>query len=150
MRTLTALLWMMSLALVAQPTTEEEYNYMTTGYHIQAEHGLGMKAGYRAEAVGEWVMKVGFNQRKVAGTAFYRDGQDRPCGLVLTYVNLDKPKRGMMVWCIPTHDAPTELWDRTWAAIQEQDGTSDPSMRYQLYQATAWGLAHMLSREASR
>lgn len=36
------------------PTTEEEYNYLTKGYKIQAESGLDMKKGYIFRDMGEW------------------------------------------------------------------------------------------------
>ena len=36
------------------PTTEEEYNYLTKGYKIQAESGLDMKKGYKIQDMGEW------------------------------------------------------------------------------------------------
>lgn len=36
------------------PTTEEEYNYLTKGYKIQAESGLDMKKGYLIRDMGAW------------------------------------------------------------------------------------------------
>jgi len=40
------------LSPVSQPTTEEEYNYVTRGYPAQISEGLDMKKGYSFKDVG--------------------------------------------------------------------------------------------------
>jgi hypothetical protein len=39
---------------LASPTTLEEYNYLTKGYHIQITSGLDMKKGYRLDTLGAY------------------------------------------------------------------------------------------------
>lgn len=39
--------------IAIQPTTEEEYNYLTKGYRVQIESGLDMKKGYTFDDLGQ-------------------------------------------------------------------------------------------------
>ena len=49
--------------MYAQPTSEEEYNYITKGYKVQVETGLDMKAGYHFKDLGDWGLKFNDGRR---------------------------------------------------------------------------------------
>jgi len=66
------------------PTTLEEYNYLTKGYHIQVESGLDMKKGYRLDSLGSYVIGdynfyvlklVREANQELAGTLIIREGR---------------------------------------------------------------------------
>ena len=71
--------------LNAQPTTEEEYNYVTKGYKIQFESGLDMKAGYSLKDIGEWYLKFGDASRGFVFKGLYRGSDTRPCCVMAIY-----------------------------------------------------------------
>ena len=115
------------------PTTEEEYNYVTKGYRIQQESGLDDKRGYRWEDLTSHYTDNGIRTMKFK--ALYRIGESKPCAVLLIYKNLDT--RDTEYFCIPTYDAPKELWLRT----HERTKTCQLAASY----AIIWGVMHAMA-----
>lgn len=100
-----------TITVVAQ-TTEEEYNYVTKGYKVQMESGLDMKKGYSLKDLGNWSLNFGSDgTREAVFKGLYRDNSTKSCAIMLIY---KRPSTGYTeYYCIPTIDAPQNLWDKT-------------------------------------
>ena len=100
-----------TITVVAQ-TTEEEYNYVTKGYKVQMESGLDMKKGYSLKELGNWSLNFGSDgTREAVFKGLYRDNSTKSCAIMLIY---KRPSTGYTeYYCIPTIDAPQNLWDKT-------------------------------------
>jgi uncharacterized protein (TIGR02145 family) len=103
-------------------TTIEEYNYLTKGYSIQVEQGLGMKIGY------QFASGDGFNQLFSTETS---DGKKYNIELKLLLNNsLNVTERGVLVicnnstaevkryYCIPNKFSSSDLWTKYWDDIR--------------------------------
>lgn len=93
-----------------QPTSEEEYNYLTRGYSVQVANGLDMKKGYSFQDLGDWSMSFSDGQRDTQFKGLFRDGETAPCAILLMYKKTGGDKTYI---CIPSVDADPELWQRT-------------------------------------
>jgi len=131
-------------------TTQEEYNYITKGYKIQIESGLDMKKGYRFVDMGKsitttWNRPVELRECSFMGLV--RDGQTKPCAIMMIYKRTDIPNSAVYYICIPSDNAPEEIWQQTMTFITKTfSGVNDIPMM----QAVIWALMHFGSREAGR
>lgn len=112
---LIAMLW--SLGGVAQtteitagPTTEEEYNYGSTGYKLQLQMELPMKKGY----VLADLIKVEQTDRMVEFKSLIRKGEKKPCAILMIY---SRQRQSPQYFCVPSPDAPRELWDKFYLSL---------------------------------
>ena len=115
------------------PTTEEEFNYVSKGYKIQQESGLDDKRGYYWESLISHYVDSG--TRTMNFKALYRIGDSKPCAVLLIYKNTNT---GFVEYlCIPTYDAPKELWDRTYKSIKNYTESAS--------HAVIWGVMHAMA-----
>lgn len=144
--TISMLLFAISARVFAQGTTEEEFNYLTKGYAIQLSSGLDMKKGYTLKDLGNWPVDYNDNlHRSTSYKGLYRDGSSNPCAILMIYKRSDTGS--VQYYCIPSMDAPQELWGRTLdqvrAATNEMgSGEMDATIIY--------GLMHLSIQEAAK
>ncbi|MFZ1665323.1 MAG: hypothetical protein WAU08_07975 [Flavobacteriales bacterium] len=100
----------------ALATTEEEYNYLTKGYAIQVASGLDMKRGYTFADMGGSVSAIADGTRGTEFKGLMRDGGTTPCAILLIY---KKPTGELVYFCIPTYNADSALWDRTFKQVHD-------------------------------
>lgn len=134
-----------SLSARAQGTTEEEYNYLTKGYAIQVSSGLDMKKGYTLKDQGAWSTTSGSIERTTTFKALYRDGQTKPCAMLMIYRRLDTNL--VAYYCIPSPDADNALWQRMFSQVEA--ATNELSSG-QMDAAIIFALAHMTMQEATK
>ena len=100
----------------AQSTTQEEYNYVTKGLKVQKESGLDMKKGYSLRDYGivytgkvntGSILIADWRDTKVYSSGLYRDGQDKPCAIVVIYERIGFTE----YLCVPSFDADQSIWD---------------------------------------
>ncbi|MEO8149238.1 MAG: hypothetical protein ABI723_16445 [Bacteroidia bacterium] len=94
-----------------QPTTEEEYNFGFTGYKLQLQMKLPMKKGYTITDL-ETVER---GERKCVFKSLFRDKEKQPCALIMIY---DRPRVNPEYFCIPSSDAPADLWDKFFSSLK--------------------------------
>ena len=92
-------------------TTEEEYNYVTKGYEMQVKGGLDMKQGYRFENLLTDTVK----DRKSEFKALIRDGEEKPCAIMLIYTRLATGDISYV--CLPHPDSDEKIWSKTYKAM---------------------------------
>ena len=148
MKVLATLLFsLFTVVLLAQvePTTQEEYNYVTKGYKIQQESGLDMKKGYSIKtypvrADGTVLVSAGlFNETHrvfVQASGLYRDAEVHPCAIIITYTNINK--NFTEHFCIPSANAATSLW----LAHQKRISEFAVDARLVIYSCVAMAAAH--------
>lgn len=114
------------LCAQVEPTTQEEYNYVTKGYKIQIESGLDMKKGYSIKPIDASVsgiittsngFKTEVSEAQLQSSALYRDGEAKPCALIVTYFN--RKRNFLEHLCIPSLDAHQTLWDAHFMRVKE-------------------------------
>jgi len=134
---------------VQQTTTQEEYNYITKGYKIQIESGLDMKKGYTLVDMGKTMTTTWGKNRELRECSFkglIRDGQTKPCAIMMIYKRTDIPNGAVYYICIPTYYTPQEIWQQTYDFIEKtfNDVSSIPMM-----QTVIRALMHFGSQEAN-
>lgn len=129
--------------LYSQPTTEEEYNYVTKGYKIQIESGLDMKAGYTLKDFGEWSLKYPDASRGFIFKGLYRGEETKPCAVMAIYQKKVNEKKKLEYYCIPTLDAEP-LWSKTLAQLDESFNSENVR---QMYTAMIWALMKLSMQE---
>ena len=105
-----------SLISQIEPTTQDEYNFITKGYKIQVESGLDMKKGYSLKDITEYSTNSNGSVRKVEFKALLRDGQTKPCAILCKYKRLDTGFNEYL--CIPSYNAPIEIWEETFNSFK--------------------------------
>ncbi len=108
------------------PTTEEEYNFGTVGYKIQLQNKLPMKHGYRIADYGIFEEP----DRTVAFKGLMRQGEEYPCAIIMIYT---KDKFPPEYFCIPTEDAPYELWERYFKSLKVVSDNQVSQLRFMSY-----------------
>lgn len=93
------------------PTTLEEYNYLTKGYKIQIESGLDMKNGYVLKNFdNKFFHNISIydkkQSRKVDFKLLYRDNEKRPCAALMILTRVETNYKEYL--CIPSWN--NELW----------------------------------------
>lgn len=116
------------------PTTEEEYNFGTVGYKIQLQNKLPMKQGYRIADYGIFEEP----DRTVSFKGLMRQGEEYPCAIIMIYT---KDKFPPEYFCIPTEDAPYELWERYFKSLKVVSDNQVSQLRFMSY-----GLSRTLMR----
>lgn len=116
------------------PTTEEEYNFGTVGYKIQLQNKLPMKQGYRIADYGIFEEP----DRTVAFKGLLRQGEEYPCAILMIYT---KDKFPPEYFCLPTDDAPYELWERYFKSLKVVSDNQVSQLRFMSY-----GLSRTLMR----
>ncbi len=116
------------------PTSEEEYNFGTVGYKIQLQNKLPMKQGYRIADFGIFEEP----DRTVAFKGLIRHGEEYPCAIIMIYT---KDKFPPEYFCIPTEDAPFELWERYFKSLKVVSDNQVSQLRFMSY-----GLSRTLMR----
>jgi|MDTD01.2.fsa_nt_gb hypothetical protein len=107
-----AILLMAALPLCAQ-TTQEEYNYLTKGYKTQIESGLDMKKGYKLIDYGVYEIKEGNQTRQCEFKGLIKDGQTKPCAVLMIFKRTDLPNGAVYYICIPSANANESIWKQT-------------------------------------
>jgi hypothetical protein len=98
---------------ITAQTTQEEYNYITKGYKIQLESGLDMKKGYSLTDLGHWGLNHDTEKRNCTFKGLVREGQVKPCAILLIYQRTDLSNGAVFYICIPSADAPENIWEQT-------------------------------------
>jgi len=107
----TAFIVILAIQASRAQTTEEEYNYVTKGYEMQVKGGLDMKQGYRLEDLLVDTVK----ERVSAFKALIREGEDKPCAILLIYTRLATGEKSYL--CLPHPASDEKIWDRTYKAF---------------------------------
>lgn len=126
-------------------TTQEEYNYITKGYKVQVESGLDMKKGYSLKDLGDWGLTFGVEKRRCEFKALIREGQTTPCAIMMVYKRTDITTGANYYICIPSIDAPDDIWQQTLTFINTTFKGNDAML-----QTTIWALMKFSSQEASK
>ncbi|NNC85207.1 MAG: hypothetical protein HKN75_03940 [Bacteroidia bacterium] len=109
-----------------KPTTRSEYDFVTVGYQIQLNTGLPMKSGYKLVNY----EKCEFEHANVSTKALFREGDDKPCAIMLIYSErFQKPR----YFCVPTKEADEELWKLYFASLEPQRLTNNSWLQYMTY-----------------
>jgi len=125
-------------------TTQEEYNYITKGYKVQVESGLDMKKGYTLVDLGNWGLNAGSEVRNCTFKALVRDGQKKPCAIMMIYKRTDISNGATYYVCIPSPDASSEIWQQTLDFINANFKDQNTMM-----QTVIWSLMKLSSQEAA-
>jgi hypothetical protein len=143
---ITALTFIMlfTFSVVNGQTTQEEYNYITKGYKVQIESGLDMKKGYTLVELGNWGLNSGSEVRNCTFKALIRDGQKRPCAIMMIYKRTDISNGVTFYVCIPSQDASSEIWQQTLNFISANFKDSNIMM-----QTVIWSLMKLSSQESA-
>lgn len=133
-------------AFVKAQTTEEEYNYVTKGYKVQMESGLDMKKGYTLKDLGNWSLNFGSDgTREATFKGLYRDNSDKPCAIMLIYT---RPSTNYKeYYCIPTIDAPSNLWDKTLTQINSHFTEQNAKA---VYSTLVWALMKFSTQQTNK
>jgi len=126
-------------------TTQEEYNYITKGYKVQLESGLDMKKGYSFADLGNSAVTSGTEKRTTEFKALLKEGQSKPVAIMMIYRRTDISNGAVMYVCIPSQDAPKEIWSQTMDFISANFKNNDIML-----QTVIWGLMKFGSKEASK
>ena len=120
-------------------TTLEEYNYVTKGYKIQIESGLDDKVGYSWKDAGVWGLTWSDGKhRECEFKILYHDGVE--CACLMIYKRTDVSNGAQYYICIPRGNN-SELWNKTWAFINEHNMENDAP----LLQTICWAMMHFTS-----
>ncbi len=128
-------------------TTLEEYNYMSKGYKIQSESGLDMKKGYRFKDLDPHYVELTNEkgqsyQRKIEVRLLIREGEVKPCGILLIYKRTDN---GVTIYLgVPNRNSPKEIWSKYSEDFSAELMTTDKDPKGIGY-AVMWCLSKTLS-----
>ncbi len=111
------------------PTTAEEYNIGLAGYKMYLQMKVEIKKGYKINDL----QTFEYGERKAEFKGLYRDGENRPCAVVIVY---SKMRGSPEYYCIPTPDSPEALWDRFRTSI-----TGETDVKQEQLQFFAFALA---------
>lgn len=92
-------------------TTQAEYDFGSSGYKLQLQMKLPMKKGYTITEIAT----VEKTERKCVFRGLLRDGEKQPCAIIMIYY---RPRANPEYFCIPSSDAPTELWDKFFGSLK--------------------------------
>lgn len=133
--------------MYAQPTSEEEYNYITKGYKVQVETGLDMKAGYHFKDLGDWGLKFSDGRRGFTFKALYRSEQTKPCAIMAIYERRVNGKAEYSeYYCIPSMDAEP-LWDKM---LEQINKGFEGSNSKQMFSGMVWALMKLATQEIGK
>lgn len=133
-----------SLTASAQ-TTQEEYNYITKGYKVQIESGLDMKKGYTLVDLGNWGLDHNPEHRECTFKGLVRQGQTKPCAVLMIYKRTDVANGATFYVCIPSAGSSEDVWNQTLGFINTECANND-----RLENTIIWALMHFSSQEISK
>lgn len=119
------------LVAFAQPTTEEEYNYLSKGYRATIEQGLDLKKGYSMTMLDTVQVTMENVKRIVEFHGFFRAGASKPCALLCIMRRKDSNFVGYT--CLPSYDASDAMWKRALEDIQATYGDNKNALGTVLY-----------------
>jgi len=134
-----------STNLLFGQTTQEEYNYITKGYKVQVESGLDMKKGYSLTDLGDWGLKNGSENRKCEFKGLVKQGQTKPCAIMMIYKRTDITNGANYYICIPSADASPEIWQQTLDFINANFKDNNT-----MVQTVIWALMKFSSQEVAK
>jgi hypothetical protein len=134
-----------STNLLFGQTTQEEFNYITKGYKIQVESGLDMKKGYSLTDLGDWGLINGSENRTCEFKGLVKQGQIKPCAIMMIYKRTDIANGANFYICIPSADASQEIWQQTLDFINANFKDNNTMM-----QTVIWALMKFSSQEVSK
>jgi len=126
-------------------TTQEEYNYITKGYKVQVESGLDMKKGYTLTDLGDWGLNSGSENRTCLFKALVRQGQTKPCAIMMIYKRTDISNGANYYVCIPSSDASDEIWNQTLTFI-----TTNFKDQNTMMQVVIWALMKLSAQQSEK
>lgn len=97
---------------------------------------MPLKPGYRIVDYGIYEEP----DRTVSFKGLFRDGESSPCAIIMVYT---KDKFPPEYFCLPTQDAPRELWDRYFNSLKVISDNQVSQLRFMSY-----GLSRTLMRLA--
>ena len=124
--------------IVKSQTTKDEYDYIVRGYKIQLENKLEMKKGYKFTDYDTWGIDYGKFKRKVTFKGLFREGEDKPCALLMILERTDRDFEEYL--CVPHYDSQEDLWDKAYNDFKI--ATADWSQASIGY---AWGMIQFIS-----
>ncbi|MBL7926800.1 MAG: hypothetical protein JNK61_07790 [Bacteroidia bacterium] len=122
-----------SLHAQVAPTTEDEYNYATTGYKIQLQMKLPEKKGYQLQDFATYENA----DRKCIFKKVLREKETLPCAIIIIY---SRPRINPEYFCIPTADADQKLWDKYFLGLRSDIENEEERNKF-LSQAISVALA---------
>jgi hypothetical protein len=137
-------IWYSCTSLFGQ-TSQEEYNYITKGYKVQVESGLDMKKGYTLTDLGDWGLTYNSEKRTCQFKALIRQGQTKPCAILMIYKRTDLTNGATYYVCIPSADSSDEIWNQTLSLISTNFKDQNSMM-----QTVIWALMKLSSQEAGK
>lgn len=144
----TSILIACSTKSYSQVTTDEEYNYVIKGYQAQVEGGLDMKKGYILKEHGDWAAMNSDGTRGFKFIELYRTSDTKPCAIMAVYQKKEGGKvTNQEYYCIPTADAPQNLWERTMQQLNASLGKPGADA---MFAGMAWALMKYSAQEASK
>ncbi len=108
------------------PTTNEEYLYGAVGYKLQLNAKLDVKQGYHLSDY----LPVEEAERKVEFKGIFRNGETKPCAIIMIYTKL---RNAPQYYCIPTADAPQELWQKYFKSLMDDSENQQPQLQFFAY-----------------
>ena len=144
----TSVLIACSTKSFSQATTDDEYNYVVKGYQAQVEGGLDMKKGYILKDLGDWSALYTDGTRGFKFIGLYRSTDTKPCAIMAIYQKKDNGKLSYQeYYCIPTTDAPQNLWDRTMSQINANFGKPNAD---EILGGMTWSLMKFSAQEMAK
>ncbi len=110
-------------AQTIKPTTPEEYNIGLAGYKMFVQMKVDIKKGYKINDLSSFE----YGERKADFKGLYRDGETKPCAVIMVYSKL---RGAPEYYCIPTADAPEELWDRLRTASNGETDSKSEQLQF--------------------
>lgn len=136
--------------LYSQGTTQEEYNYITKGYKAQIEGGLDMKKGYSFIDMGKWSLLTGSEKRNCEFKGLLRDGEKKPCAVMMVFKRTDISEGTTGYICIPSIDAEEAIWQQTLNFLNENFTDELTSSNANSMKTIIWTLMKFSSMEVSK
>jgi hypothetical protein len=127
-------------------TTQDEYNYITKGINVQLEDGLDMKKGYTFVDYGTYELSEGTRKRTVEFKGLVKVGNTKPSAIKMIYKRTVPSSGYEQYVCIPSTDAPAEIWKQTNEVIKNFDKLGDPA---ELYRAFIYGLMKFVAQQTA-
>ncbi len=104
-----------------------------------------MKKGYTLVDLGKWGLVAGTENRECVFKGLMRSGQTKPCGIMMIYQRTDITNGVTWYICIPSADAPAELWQQTLNFINENFKDNNA-----MIQTIIWALMKYGSQESGK
>ncbi len=134
-------LLLLSISAFGQ-TTQDEYNYLSKEYKILKDSFPPMKKGYSFVAATKALTAFGDTVRNVSFYGLLRKGQTKPVATLMTY---NKANGQTSYFCIPTLDAPKNIWLQTFEAVGNAFKDDGLAM-----QTIIWGLMRLSSEQTGK